>query len=237
MSVAKPKGDSKRYARDIADKFFKEKTGMTMGEMKKQAFADAALSLIPGAAVVAKPAQILKPYAAARVVATGAKSFPKIAQPATSLGKQEIESWIAKAVSGPLRGVLRAPQKELSRVKDITMAKFPDEAADILGIYNTILKNIKINAQALSPKLRTIYHELVHGRQFEHFPPITPYSPLISGFNKAIEAQANLAANTLAKGRLPITPGQYDAIYKRAAAVAARRFTDNPEKFLQYFGQ
>jgi len=107
---------------------------------------------------------ILKPFAAGRVLIGGSKAIPELSR----YGTQEAYGSAPEYLWKWLRGILRAPQKELSRVRDIRAAA--EGPKSTLGrYYHPPESSIELFTKH-RPSEETIWHELAHARQYRPDP-------------------------------------------------------------------
>ena len=224
MAVAKPKEGAGLYAKGVLGKIFKERTGEEIGKVKRELLSEVAMGLIPGAGAVARPARMLKPHAIGKVIIGAGR----IGSRSRIRPRRGLERWVGE--------LLRAPQKELSRVKDVRVRALEPRT---LGKYLPASKAIELNPLPRSQRLtgETIWHELTHGRQFErlsHDEAELVYNYL----RKPVERQAELIAEALTGGRYAIPAKRYSEIYGEAAKAAAKiEGIGTPKRFLELFGR
>lgn len=224
MAVAKPKEGASLYAKGVLNKIFRERTGKETKVVKRELLSEVAMGLIPGAPAVAKPLKILKPHAIGKVI-IGAGRIGSRSRTRSGKG---LGHWVSE--------LLRAPQKELSRVKDIRARALSEH---FLGRYLPASKAIELNPIPRRGRLTgdVIWHELTHGRQFEKL----SYDEAMLVYDylrKPIERQADLIAEVLTGGRHGVPPKAYSEIYKEAAKQATMiEDIGTPKRFLELFGR
>jgi len=142
MAVAKPRDDL--TPKSILGKFYKEKTGRELGEIKREILSEVAMGLIPGGGAVAKPVTMLKSHAIGKTAITGLRQ---------GMGRK-VWPW--------LKEMWKMPRREYARIKDISV-KPP--RGDLYGSFDTATGKIELY-KGRYPQPSTPTHELAHARQY-----------------------------------------------------------------------
>lgn len=172
-------------------------------------------------------AGIIKPMAAAKILAKG--------------GGEKAWPW--------LRGILRAPQQELSRIQKLSLEHKPG----VFGQYiqGSATPRTILLSKIAPPKESTVWHELTHARQYdpwEKFSGGERIRDLSKALNKALKRRGYLpqerylkdpletharAMERIAGGPLRgVKPQEYDELFERLLEESMEKGTRELERLL-----